>query len=163
MNQFYEKVMKKFLSAAITLFASLIFTFPQAAAQDSTAYVKASWQGLDFEMPEGLVENREKGYIAKSPDGSFGVSLSQADSRSINQKRAASLCQGLARQMHIARPEVKLVKINGMKGAIATGDLENKRVSILILASGGNQIEAVVINDPSRSAWADHFFRTFSR
>ena len=126
----------------------------------SVNFHRVSHDGVSFEAPDSCIELHGNGLTVKYPDGTFGVSLSTEPRRGSDQKRCLQLCKSLAAKMHIKDAEVKKVKINGKNGAVASGFLESQRVSIAILPDGNKELTCIVMNDPSRAAWADRVIRT---
>lgn len=136
-----------------------------AVADDGTAqwFVDMSYAGFDFQLPAGTVVEKNSSLVAKYPDGSFGVSMSNVEKRGSNQDLAFKLCRQLATSMHLSNPKVQKVTFGKCKGAKASGVLEGQEVTVLVLPYSGQEVTTVILATPNRTDWVDHFLRTLSR
>lgn len=126
-------------------------------------YVNMSYGGFDFELPAGTIVERGSSLLAKYPDGSFGVSMTNEGNRAANQKIAFELCRKMAASMHLPDPRVEKVSFGKCGGAKATGRLEGQEVTILVLPYDSQQTTTVILATPHRSDWVDHFLQTLKR
>lgn len=166
--------MKKFLLTFIIFSAAVIGLSAQQPAEASAENIvsaeerepmtEVKFAGFHFSLPSRcIVDEQKNSYVAKYPDGSFGISVTRTDSKAPDAGRASTVVRGLARQMHIDGTDVKQLNLNGMKGAIATGRLEGKRVSIAMLVGGGREIQLVVMNSPERDEWTERLLKSLGR
>ena len=143
-----------------------IDTFEEAAqiVPAPLKFSQGSFAGFRFDLPEGaLVEQTDNSYIAKYPDGSFGVSMMRTDAKASNQKRATAVVQGLAKSMHLSGSSVRQVEVNGLKGAVATGTVEGSDVSVAILVYGGKELQLVAMSSPEHAGWTAQLLKTIHR
>ncbi len=136
---------------------------PVAAAVQQQ-FAKGEFAGFKFSIPAGAEITENGGsYLLKYPDGSFGVSMTRTDARASDQRRAESVVRGLARSMKLSAGSVKPVMINGLKGAMATGEVEGSQVSVGVLVYGGKELQLVVMNSHARGEWARELLKTLTR
>lgn len=126
-------------------------------------YVNMDYAGFEFELPAGIVVDKGSSLVAKYPDGTFGVSMSNETEHGTNQKIAFELCRRLATELKLPNPKVNKVCFGRSNGAKATGMLEGTEVTILVLPHDGEQMTTVMLAAPQRSAWAEHFLQTLKR
>lgn len=134
-----------------------------AVLNEEISFRKGEYKGFKFEVPELTEISEADGqYVGKMPDGSFGISLSVLPARGSDRQRALGLCRSSAKNLKVDNVSSRFVKINGMDGAIATGALEDHRVTILVLPHKGKELTAVIINAPDRESWSARFIKTLS-
>ncbi len=126
-------------------------------------YVNMDYAGFEFELPAGTVIDKGSSLIAKYPDGTFGLSMTNVEKRGSNQKIAFELCQRLASSMHMPDARVERVQYGRCGGAKASGEIEGQQVTVLVLPYNGQEVTTVIIATPGRSEWVDHFLRTLKR
>jgi len=126
-------------------------------------YVNMDYANFDFELPAGTVVQKNSSFLAKYPDGTFGISMSNVEKKGSNQKLAYEVCKRLATSMHLPNPQVEKVNHGKCGGAKATGILEGQQVTVLVLPYGDQEVTAVMLASPERKEWADHFLRTLKR
>lgn len=163
--------MKKTLTALALALAALAASAQEPALTEheetisvvpvQTHYTETRFDGFRFDLPEGCVADTAKdSFIAKYPDGSFGVSMTLTDAKASDQKRATAVVQGLARSMHLPSSAVRQTVVNGMKGAVATGDIEGKRITVAVLTHNGHELQVVAMADPSHLPWTDQLMKS---
>lgn len=126
-------------------------------------YINMDYAGYEFELPAGIMVDKGSSFVAKYPDGSFGLSMSNESEKGTNQKIAFEICRRMATELKIPNPHVDKVKYGKCNGAKATGELEGSKVTILVLPYDGEQVTTVMLATPERSEWVDHFLRTLKR
>lgn len=132
----------------------------ETSTTDTPWFLSLDYAGFGFEIPAGSIVEKGSTLMARYPDGSFGVSMSNQEVRGSDQRRAFELCRMLATQMHLDNPEVKKVTIGGVKGAKAVGGLEGRTVTVLILPTNDQELTTVIMASDNRQDWTDHFLRT---
>lgn len=134
------------------------------STQDRTHFTVAEFDGFRFDLPEGCItETGKNTFMAKYSDGSFGVSMMRTDAKASDQKRATAVVQGLAKTMHLPLSSVRQTTVNGMKGAIVTGDMEGKQVTAAVIVHKGRELQIVAMSDPSHTDWTRQLFKTLDR
>ena len=126
-------------------------------------YVNMDYADYEFELPAGVVVDKGSSLIAKYPDGTFGLSMSNESEKGSNQKIAFEICRRMSTELKLQDTHVDKVKYGKCNGAKATGSMEGRNVTILVLPYDGEQVTAVLLAAPERSAWADHFLQTLKR
>lgn len=126
-------------------------------------YVNMDYANFEFELPAGSVIQKDSSFLAKYPDGTFGISMSNVEKKGSNQKLAYEVCRRLATSMHMPNPQVEKVNYGKCGGAKATGTLEGQQITVLVLPYRDQEVTAVVLASPERTEWADHFLRTLKR
>lgn len=127
---------------------------------DTPWFLNLDYAGFGFEIPAGSVVEKNGTLVARYPDGSFGVSMSNQEVRGSDQRRAFELCRMLSKQLELQNPEVKKVTVANVKGAKAVGTLEGKAVTVLILPTNDQELTTVIMASDNRQDWTDHFLRT---
>lgn len=145
---------------------------PASATQESAAanaqhtqnewYVNTDFDGMNFQLPGGIQIERGSAFLAKYPDGTFGVSMEKIN-KSATKKVALNLCERLADSLHIPRAGVKKVSFGKAKGAKAQGIIEGKLVTCIVLAYDDHQLQIVIMADKNREAWVKHFLNTLNK
>ena len=128
------------------------------STQDRTHFTLAEFDGFRFDLPEGCITE-----TGKYSDGSFGVSMMRTDAKASDQKRATAVVQGLAKTMHLPLSSVRQTTVNGMKGAIVTGDMEGKQVTAAVIVHKGRELQIVAMSDPLHTDWTRQLFKTLDR
>lgn len=126
-------------------------------------YVNMDYAGYEFELPAGVVVDKGSSLVSKYPDGTFGLSMSNESGKGSNQKIAFEICRRMATELDLQDTHVDKVKYGKCNGAKATGGMESRDVTILVLPYDGEQVTAVMLSTPERRAWADHFLQTLKR
>lgn len=126
-------------------------------------YVNMDYAGFEFELPAGTVIDKGSSLVAKYPDGTFGLSMTNVEKRGSNQKIAFEVCKRLATSMHLPDPHVEKVQYGRCGGAKASGELEGQQVTVLVLPYNGQEVTTVILATPGRSEWVNHFLRTLKR
>lgn len=126
-------------------------------------YVNMDFSGFEFELPAGLIVDKGTTFVAKHPDGSFGLSMANEKKRGANQNTAYDVCRMLAKELRLPQPVVEKVKYGKCSGARATGKLEGRDITILVLPYDNNQVTTVLLATPDRQAWTAHFLETLKR
>lgn len=129
---------------------------------DSIGFIPAEFSGFTFELPKGTIIQKGSQLIAKYPDGSFGVSMINVEKPS-KQKFALELCKRNAAEMGIKNVVIDKAKFRGVKGAIASGELEGQKVTILVLPYDLRQLTTVILATPDRTDWVKHFLETLKK
>ncbi|MDE6670281.1 MAG: hypothetical protein K2K26_11455 [Muribaculaceae bacterium] len=156
---------------SLTGFAQVPVTLPDSIEIPATAdfttmpqsidgYKTIEHKGFGCEVPYGAEISMAQGLKAAYPDGSFATMLTVEEGRGYNQKRALDICRDTARTLQMSDTKVSKVKINGINGAIATGELENLHVTLVVLPSNDAQLTCLMLNSDVRSEWADNVLRT---
>ncbi len=140
----------------------------QAAAADTTEttpdwFVNMDYSGFEFQIPAGTVVQKGSSFLAKYPDGSFGVSMTNIAKPGANQKIAYEVCQRMAETMKMPNPDVMKVKYGKCAGARAQGTIEGQQVTIVVLPYDGEEVTSVLLATPSRQEWVNQFLRTLKR
>lgn len=125
-------------------------------------YNKVEYKGFRFDVPENCQSSGSSSLVIRSVDGRFGISVDVGDANGSDRKRVAGLCTDLARSMRLKNAKVENVKVNGMKGAVATGRMEGRDVTIAIFPSGQKEIRCIMIYDPANESWARRFLSSLS-
>lgn len=125
-------------------------------------YINMDYAGFKFELPAGTVVERGSSLLAKYPDGSFGVSMSNVAKPS-KQKFAYEICQRNVLEMKLKNAKVEKVKYGKAAGAKATGDLEGQKVTMLVLPYDDQEVTTVILATPNREEWVNHFLETLKR
>lgn len=126
-------------------------------------YVGMDYAGFSFEIPAGTMVEKNSKLLARYPDGSFGVSMSNVAKSGSNQKIAKQLCTELARTLKLKDEKVEGVKFGKCSGAKATGDMEGQKVTLLVLPYDGEEMTTVIIANDNRTNWVDHLLETLKR
>lgn len=156
---------------SLTGFAQVPVTLPDSVEIPATAdfttmpqsidgYKTIEHKGFSCEVPYGAETSMAQGLKAAYPDGSFATMLTVEEGRGYNQKRALDICRDTARTLQMSDTKVSKVKINGINGAMATGELENLHVTLVVLPSNDAQLTCLMLNSDVRSEWADNVLRT---
>lgn len=161
---------------AIILTAALIAAGASmpAAAQDahtgattsvttpSDVYVAMDFDGLMFQVPQGMKVERGSRLTALYPDGTFGLimeTVNQPSTKGISKK----LCERFADSAGLPRNLVKKHSFNGIKGAMAQGMVQGQTVTCIVLPIDKHQVMITVMGDPSRADWTRRFLDTLRR
>lgn len=126
-------------------------------------FINMDYAGFDFELPAGTVVQKGSSLLATYPDSSFGVSMKNEEMKGSNQKLAYEVCKRLALQMHLPNPKVEKASFGKCGGAKATGMLDGQLVTVVVLPYSDQQTTAVILANPEREEWANHFLRTLKR
>ena len=121
------------------------------------------YSGFEFQIPAGTVVQKGSSFLAKYPDGSFGVSMTNIAKPGANQKIAYEVCQRMAETMKMPNPDVMKVKYGKFAGARAQGTIEGQQVTIVVLPYDGEEVTSVLLATPSRQEWVNQFLRTLKR
>ena len=159
-----------FLSALIFMVGSVNTISAQQPEVEETVvaqtvdnnYIAADYSGFKFEIPAGSIVEKGTSLVAKYPDGSFGLSMTNTSIPS-KQKYAYELCKRNADQMHLKHPKVEKVKYGKAAGAKATGILEGQHVTILVLPYDNQEMTTVILATPNREEWVNHFLSTLKK
>lgn len=165
--------MKKIIIASFMAFIAILSMSASAqtpasneetqALESAHWYIPLSYAGFNFEIPAGSLVDKGSKIVVKYPDGSFGVSMENEEFRSGNQKIAFEKARSYAKRYELQDAKVTKVTIDGVKGAQASGMLENHLVTILILPVNDQQLTTVIMATPNRQEWADHFLGSLKR
>lgn len=129
---------------------------------ETVSYMPSEYSGFRFELPAGTMIEKGSSLVAKYPDGSFGISMTNT-ARPSKQKFAYELCKRNADQMHLRSPKVEKVKYGRAAGAKATGILEGQHITILVLPYDDQEMTTVILATPNRTDWVDHFLSTLKK
>ncbi len=129
----------------------------------SSQYKTFGYDGFHFDLPADCIVEANDHFTAKSQDGTYGVSITYKDAPGTNQKRAYNLVGGLAKQLNLQKAKLSKVKINGLGGAIAQGEIEGREATIVMLPYHGKEFTAILLNAPQRQGWTQQFLRTVAR
>lgn len=132
------------------------------ALESANWYVPLNYGGFEFEIPAGSVVEKNSKVVVKYPDGSFGMSM-ENETLPGNQKIAFEQAKMYADRYKLADSKVEKVTIGGIKGATATGTLENFTVKVIILPVTDQQLTTVLMATPNRQEWVDHFIQSMHR
>lgn len=140
----------------------------QAAAAGATETepdwsVNMDYAGFDFQIPAGTVVQKGSSFLAKYPDGSFGVSMTNIAKPGANQKIAFEVCRRMAETMKLPDPDVMKVKYGKCSGAKATGTIEGQQVTVVVLPYDDQEVTTVILAAPGRQEWVNNFLRTLKR
>lgn len=127
------------------------------------AFKPIEYQGYVFAVPADCEVEDGASLTVRHPDGTFGIVITKLDAPKNNQKRVYELSRSLARKMGVKDIETRNTKINGMSGAISSGHLEEKDVSVLILPTDKKEFTAVLMASPEKTPWTDNFLRTLKK
>ena len=128
--------------------------------QSLDSYKTIENKDFSCEVPYGAEISNARGVKAAYPDGSFATMLTVEEGKGYNQKRAFDLCRDTARTLQMNGTKVSKVKIDGMDGAMATGELEKLHVTLVVLPARNSQLTCLMLNSDVRSEWADNVLRT---
>ena len=135
---------------------------PVNANGEPNWFINMDYAGFNFELPAGTVVQKGSSLIAKYPDGSFGVSMSNIAKPS-RQKYAYEICRRNVEEMKLENASVEKVKYGKCAGAKASGTLEGSKVTILVLPYDDQEVTTVILASPNREEWVNHFLRTLKR
>ncbi len=125
-------------------------------------FVSTDFCGFTFEVPAGTIIEKGSQLVGKFPDGTFGISMSNSNQPS-KQKFAYELCRRNADYMRLKNAVVEKVKFGSAKGAKAVGELEGKKVTILVLPYDNSEMTTVILATPNRNDWVNHFLQTLKK
>lgn len=137
----------------------------QAGTQVETEtqdYIGLDFAGLRFEVPAGTIVEKGSSLVAKYPDGTFGVSITNT-ARPSKQKFALEVCRRNVADMRIKNAKVEKLKVGNAAGAMASGDLEGQKVTIIVLPCDNRELTTVILATPTRSEWVEHFLATLKK
>lgn len=144
-------------------------TVPEGAPQNPVTangepnwYINMDYAGFEFELPAGTVVEKGSSFVAKYPDGTFGVSMTNVAKPS-KQKFAYEICRRNVAEMKLKDATVEKVKYGKCSGAKATGTLEGQKVTLLVLPYDDQEVTSVILATPNREEWVNHFLRTLKR
>lgn len=136
-------------------------------ANEPDWYMALDYAGFEFELPAGCVVDKNSSLVAKYPDGSFGVSMSNVEKRGSNQKIAKEVCNMTAQAFKLPNAKVKEIEVGSglakSKGAMTSGKLEGQDITILVLPYNGQELTTVVLATPNRLGWVNHFIDSLKR
>lgn len=163
--------MKKIFAAVIA--AAALFPFCAAAQETGMAaapvegnatatdwFVTIDYNGYEFEIPAGCLVEKGPTVVAKYPDGTFGVSMSNVESIGTSQRNCIEVCKRLVKQLKLKDAKIENKKVGKVEGAKATGEFDGTLVTILILPYDDQETTAIIMAAPGRQAWADHLVET---
>lgn len=135
-----------------------------AVGEDGSAhwYIDMNYGGFSFQVPAGSVVEMGDKFLARYPDGSFGVSMTNQERTGLTQDLAFQICKQMATTLHLPDPKVKKVKFGKSAGAQASGELEGQQVTIVVLPNGHKEVTTVILATPNRSEWTDHFLKSLT-
>lgn len=165
--------MKKFIIAALLLAGCTVASSaqeltvtekPKAETETATPwYITLDYAGYEFEIPAGSIVEKNSSLLVKYPDGTFGVSMMNEAKQGSNQKLAFTACQKLAAAMKIPNAKVQKVKFGKCGGAMASGEMEGQKVTVLVLPYNNQEVSTVILATPNRTEWVNHFLETLKR
>lgn len=126
-------------------------------------FVDMDYSGYDFQLPAGLLVDKGSSFVAKSQDGTFGLSMSNESRYGSNQKIAFEICRRLAKELKLPNPVVEKTSFGKCKGAKATDTMDGMKITVLVLPYDNEQVTVVVFNTPDRQPWTDAFLRSLKR
>ncbi len=132
------------------------------ATEETIDYMPVDFNGFTFELPKGTIVEKGSQLIAKYPDGTFGISMQNIPKAS-KQKFALELCKRNAAEMGLKNAFIDKAKFGKVSGAIASGDLEGQKVTILVLPYDLQQMTTVIIATPDRTKWVKHFLESLKK
>lgn len=131
----------------------------QAVPADTARYVAVGVDGFEFEVPDACrLDEGAAGCdaVAKASDGSYGVSADVERAAPAGARRLEELARRAARQLHIRGVRVSRLSAGGLCGVCASGELEDRQVSVSLYESAGRRLRLIVTHAPCRAAWARH-------
>lgn len=155
-------------ACALQGFSQDVAAQSQSASQEATIESHENWfvnhefDGLSFQLPGGMQVEKGSAFIAKYPDGTFGVSMEKINKAS-TKNIAYKLCERLADSMHLPRGGVKKMSFGKAKGAKAEGMIEGMKVTCIVLAYDDHQVQIVAMSTPAHEAWVRHFLETLKK
>lgn len=129
---------------------------------DTLWYVNNDFDGLWFQLPNGMKIEKGSQFTGLYPDGSFGINIMKINQPS-TRKIAVDLCKRTADSFHIPRSGVKKVSFQGLKGAQAEGKIDGKTVTIVVVPFDEHQVQIVLMADDNRTDWTRHFLSTLKK
>lgn len=130
--------------------------------KQTTSYTGLDYDGLMFQVPQGMQVTRAANLTALYPDGTFGITMMTHDIHS-TKGIAHKLCKRLADSLGLPRSLVKKKDYGSAKGAQAQGMIDGMLVTCIVLVIDEHQVEITVMADPSRKDWLTHFLNTLRR
>lgn len=139
-------------------------TASEEQGQDiANEFKQMEYNGFLFDIPTDSHVAIDRNLKLNHPDGTFGLSMTILESPGTDQKRAENLCRGLANELKIQNASVSKIKINGMKGALAKGTVDQHQVAVLLLPYQGREMTAIILADKDRQGWTDRYLRTIRK
>lgn len=135
----------------------------QKALESASWYIPLSYGGFNFEIPAGSLVEKNSKIVVKYPDGSFGVSMENEEFRGGNQKIAYEKAKSYVKRYELKDAKVERITIDGVKGAKASGMLEEHEVTVMILPVNDQQLTVVIMATPNRQEWAQHFYTSLKK
>ncbi len=135
----------------------------QKALESANWYIPLNYAGFNFEIPAGSLVDKGSKIVVKYPDGSFGISMENEEFRGGNQKIAYEKARSYVKRYELKDAKVERVTVDGVKGAKASGMLEEHEVTVIILPVNDQQLTTVIMATPKRQEWAQHFYTSLKR
>lgn len=148
--------------SVITLVLTILFSF-SIYAQSEREYTRVAYENLKFQLPVGMTENREKGFISNTPDGLFGVSITQFVNNALNKKNSRKLIKEMADFLKVENTKITDVKYADCLGVQAVGKNGDQNIVMIIINSWGNVSQIVLMYDDTYKDAADKFLSTLSQ
>lgn len=123
-------------------------------------YVNYDFDGLWFQLPNGMEITKGSEFRAVAPG--FGVNMMKINQPS-NIKISKELCKRTCDSLHLPRNSVRNVSFKGVKGVMAEGLIEGKKVTLIVLPFDEHQVQIVLMSDAFHTEWGNHFMKTLKR
>ncbi|MGN0237533.1 MAG: hypothetical protein ACI4AK_05560 [Lepagella sp.] len=134
-----------------------------ASTVDTPTSSSDSFDGFSFTIPPGCKVVKDYKYVAKTPDGSFGLTISTEEKRGTKQKVAYEACRRYAAVMQMQGTVVQKSKFGKCGGAYVSGIKDGIIQTIVILPHGGEETTAIILCDPAHRDWHDATLRSLKR
>lgn len=126
------------------------------------SFTSLDFDGLMFQVPQGMKVTRGSELTAVYPDGSFGLTMKKQDIKT-TPKIAVKLCKRIADSLGLPQSLVRKVSYGKAKGGQAQGIIDGRILTCIVLVIDDHQVEITVMANPSRKEWLSHFLNTLSR
>ena len=152
----------KTLISILMLLASVV---PRGCAATDVEYMPVDYNGFGLELPAGVVVTETaKEALYRDPAHGLGISLKVDKDRKATARSAREECVRLARDMEFKGGDgVRTIDIDGMKGAMTTGTVENENLTLVVLDTGGAYLKLLSITPPEHTDILDHVIHSLHR
>lgn len=140
------------------------FSGQQAVTEqgDPNWFLNMDYSGFNFRIPAGSIVEKGSSFVAKYPDGTFGVSMKN-EGRAMNQKIAYEECKRMVQSLGMTGAQVRKDKFGKCNGAKATGEVGGQKVSVFVMPYDDQTVTGVVLASPERENWLGELLRSLSR